>query len=249
MSRRINKLQTAACYVVIAAATAATQPGGYVGSAVCAQCHRAIAATQSKTNMARTWQTPATRILPPAYKEDHAEGPPPSIEYRATRTPDKHLDFVTTLPGHAPVNATVEDVVGAERHGISFLARLHDIEGTKLARDPLLETRYLHSTRENALVLSPGFPDTKPASLESALGRALSLGFEKKCLGCHGQPTSENTTAGIQCESCHGPGRAHLESIASKSAPRKRNTGDAMESCAHCHSGFSPSPIRFPTTC
>ena len=175
--------------------------------------------------MARTWN--GRDLLPSKYKEDHSEGPAPAVVYNATRT-----QFETTLPGRTPVKGTVEAMVGGERHGVSFLMRLRSIEGEQLARGALVEARYLHGTHENALVLSPGFPAAKPTTYESALGRVLSPSFEKKCLDCHGQ-----SQEGVHCESCHGPGKAHLEAVAAGKPHAGFSKAD--ESCAHCHSGFS----------
>lgn len=174
--------------------------------------------------MARTWQGVATHILPPNYKEDRSEG---AVSYHATRT-----QFETDLPGRQPVKGAVEDIIGGERHGVSFLMRVQSVAGAQLARAPLIETRYLHSTHENALTLSPGFPPENPTTYESALGRVLSPSFEKKCLDCHGR-----SEAGVHCESCHGPGKSHLASVAA-GKPRS-GFSKAEESCANCHSGFS----------
>lgn len=218
----------------------ASEPSGYVGFATCGQCHRAIAAVQAKSNMAQTWQGGATHLLPSNYRAEHAEGSGPANIYRASRTARSGLEFEASLPGHAPVKAPVEQVVGGERHGLSFLARVRNIEGAKLARAPLVETRYLHSTHENALVLSPGFPEERPSSYESLVGRALSPSFEKKCLDCHGQPEAAGAAGGVHCESCHGPGRAHLESVAAgKPHAGIANIRPSIDTCAHCHSGFS----------
>src|SRR5258708_3457118 len=217
----------------------------YVAAAACAQCHRAIATTQAKMNMAQPWRGVANRILARAYRGSHAEGPAPSIAYRAVRNGKSDLQFETALPGRPAIMSPVEAVIGGERHGVSFLMRIQAIEGAALARAPLVEARYLHSTHENGLALAAGFPEEKPSSYETALGRALSPSLEKKCLDCHGRPDSTNTTGGIHCESCHGPGRAHLDAVAA-GKPRSgivnpaRLTGEqALESCGQCHSGFS----------
>src|SRR5579884_856103 len=217
------------CAISVVPSVRASDSPGYVGPAVCAQCHRAIAATQGKTNMARTWQSSATHILPPTYNEEHREGP---VTYRATRT-----QFEAALAGHEPVRGVVQDIVGGERHGISFLVRVKSIDGAELARAPLIETRYLHSTHDNTLALSPGFPMDKPTTYEAALGRVLSPSFEKKCLACHGQPGAAGAASGVHCESCHGPGRAHLEASAANKAHAGLQKGE--DSCAQCHSGFS----------
>jgi predicted CXXCH cytochrome family protein len=213
-----------------------SETSAYVGSRVCAQCHRAIAATQAKTNMAQTWQGVATRILTAAYREDHTEGPAPRVSYRAARNGATGLQFETTMPGRPTVKAPIEAVIGGERHGVSFLMRVHSIEGAELARAPLVEARYLHSTHENGLALSAGFPEEKPSSYETALGRALTPSFEKKCLDCHGRPDVTNAGGGVHCESCHGPGRSHLDAVA---AGKPRSGIVKIESCEKCHSGFS----------
>lgn len=224
---------------------AATSADGRVGTAVCAQCHRAIAATQAKTRMARTWQGAGTALLKPDYREEQTEGTSPKIGYRAARSGGNKLVFEAMLPGADPVSAPVEDVVGGDRHGVSFLVRLHSIGGAKLLRAPLIETRFLHSTRENALVLSPGFPSERPVSYETALGRPLSPSFEKKCLDCHGQPATSGSGGGIACEDCHGAGRAHLQAVAAGhphegiTNPAKSEGGRAMQACSQCHSGFA----------
>src|SRR6266852_5545207 len=121
-----------------------SESSAYVGAAACAQCHGAIAINQAKTNMAQTWQGVATRILAPAYRADHAEGPAPAVSYRAARSSATSLQFETTLPGRPAVKSPVEAVIGGERHGVSFLMRVHAIEGGELARAPLVEARYLH---------------------------------------------------------------------------------------------------------
>jgi tetratricopeptide (TPR) repeat protein len=223
-----------------------SESSAYVGSRVCSQCHRAIAATQAKTNMAQTWQgLAATHILTPGYREDRAEGSGQPVSYHVFRNEAKGLQFETVLPGRPPLKAPVEAVIGGERHGVSFLARVRAIEGAQLARATLVEARYLHSTHENGLVLSAGFPEEKPSSYETALGRALSPSFEKKCLDCHGRPDATNADGGVRCESCHGPGRQHLAAAAA-GKPRSgivnpaRLSGDqAMGPCAACHGGFS----------
>ena len=68
---------------------------GYVGAQVCSGCHRDIAASQSKTNMARTWHGAATSQLPAEYVKEHAEG---GVRYRIARTADG-FEFKVALPG------------------------------------------------------------------------------------------------------------------------------------------------------
>ena len=224
----------------------AANSDAFVGSVVCAGCHKDIAASQSQTAMARTWQPLNTRKLPSPYAEEKREGPESAIDYRVHR--DAHgFRYAVQLPGHSASTMKVEALVGGDRHGLSFLMRVPGVEGTSLPRAPLVEGRFLHYAPGNHLELSPGFSTEKPSTFETALGRVLSPQFETKCLTCHGQPRARGSVVeqGVSCESCHEPGREHLVAIARKSAdkaiqnPARLPIAQRMQSCAQCHSGFS----------
>lgn len=218
----------------------------YVGSAACARCHREIAASQAHSNMALTWHGTTTSILPADYSAQFREGPAPEIAYRLSRQLDR-FSFEVGMPGHDALALPVETIVGGRRHGLSFLARLTELGGVPLSRAPLVETRYLYSATEKRLVLSAGFPVEKPSSYETALGRVLSPGFEKKCLACHGLNTHQEVNeSGVRCEACHGPGGPHLAAVANGGKgglgivnPARLANGRSLEICAQCHSGFS----------
>jgi len=232
--------------LALCSAVFASNGPGYVGSDVCAGCHKNIAATQSHTAMARTWQGAGTKLLPPNYSERHAEGPDPAIQYRIERSGGK-LQFHIQMPKRQPLSYPVETTMGGTRHGLSFLFRVPDLEGSKLPRAPLVEARYLHYVPHDRLELSPGFPESKPANYETALGRVLTPAFGAKCLSCHGEPRvhGARTEAGVGCENCHGPGQPHLAALSKGSAdkailnPDKLPVKDQMKPCSQCHSGFS----------
>ncbi len=219
---------------------------GYLGREVCAGCHKGIAATQAQTAMALTWQGTAPRQVPPNSEETQTEGPDPAIDYAIRRTANQ-LFFEIRMPGQTPLQFPIEVTMGGRRHGLSFLARVADLDGLHLARAPLVETRYLHYAPRNRLELSPGFPKDKPTTYETAIGRVLTPHFEEKCLACHGAPGSvaPHLETGVTCESCHGPGQAHLKALASKSNdkgilnPGKLPPSEQMKPCSECHAGFS----------
>jgi len=203
--------------------------------------------------MALTWQGTSPKLIPSNYASKRDEGPAPDIQYSLHR--DQHgLRFQVQMPAGAPLAFPVEATTGGSRHGLSLLIRLHDLDGLPLARPPLIETRYLYSSPDRNLALSPGFPAEKPANYETAFGRVLTPAFEKKCLTCHGQPRSEggHNIAGITCESCHGPGRSHLTALAQKTEdkgilnPAKLPPAEQMRPCSQCHSGFSPVQDPMP---
>jgi predicted CXXCH cytochrome family protein len=225
---------------------------GYLGSDVCAGCHKQIALTQFQTNMARTWQGVATRQLPANYSETRAEGPEPAIKYAVRRTGDQ-AQYRVQMPGQSALEFPVEDVIGGKRHGITFLYRVPELEGLPLPRSPLVEGRYIHSVLENGLALELGFPEEKPSGYETAFGRVLTPSLEKRCLSCHPAPRTLGTQlqSGVACENCHGPGQAHLAALAAHSPdlailnPGKLPIAERMRPCSQCHagSGFVEDPM------
>ena len=153
----------------------------------------------------------------------------------------------------SPLEVPVELVVGGRRHGRSFLARVTEIEGEKLQYAPLVETRFLESAHETELVLSPGFPSEQPVSYETAIGRVLGPSLEKKCLTCHGLAAEHETTEqGVRCESCHGPGEAHLKAVMHGNSqsgivnPDKLTVDESLALCGRCHSGFGNPAAPMP---
>jgi predicted CXXCH cytochrome family protein len=216
---------------------------GYLGTRVCSGCHGSIATAQAHTAMAQTWQSAVSLHPAVGSQESHSEGPDPAIHYVISKAADK-LSFEVSMPGNPPVRLPIETVMGGKRHGLSFLARVSEIDGFHLVRAPLIETRYLHYAPENRLELSPGFPREKPTSYHTALGRVLTPRFEEKCLSCHGAPRAHGE-AGVGCESCHGAGRGHLSALAAKTVdkgilnPAKLPIAEQMKPCSECHAGFS----------
>ncbi|HEX2444850.1 MAG TPA: multiheme c-type cytochrome [Vicinamibacterales bacterium] len=82
----------------------------------------------------------------------------------------------------------------------------------------------------------------------TALNRLTASERQQECVGCHvtgadrlidvgGQPANSN----VQCESCHGPGRAHVES-AKTGGPGKGNIvrKPTSAACERCHNKKSP---------
>jgi len=220
--------------------------GGYLGRDVCAGCHRDIAKVQAGTNMARTWQDPAAQQRPANYSETHAEGPAPEIAYELKGT-GPNLQFQVQMPGQPVVGFPVETMVGGQRHGVSFLFRVPALQGLPLPVPRLLEARYFHYAGQNKLAFSLGFPEEKPTSYETAMGRVLTPYLEKRCLGCHGAPRTHGTRVeiGVSCENCHGPGQPHLAALSAHSRdlamwnPNKLPMTERMQPCTQCHAGSS----------
>jgi hypothetical protein len=85
--------------------------------------------------------------------------------------------------------------------------------------------------------------------MDEALGRELDLSRVKQCFGCHntaavtdGKLNLAEMIPGVTCESCHGPGARHIESVKAGTAttPEIVNPAqmepDAMNDfCGCCH--------------
>ena len=220
---------------------------GYLGSNVCAGCHKAIALSQARTNMARTWRGVAPNPQVPAgFFQTHVEGPAPEIHYQLKRT-GKTLLYTVQMAGQPALSFPIETMVGGDRHGLSFLFRVPDLDGLTLPRARLLEARYFHYAKENKLAFSLGFPVEKPTSYETAFGRVLTPYLEKRCLGCHGAPRTFGTHVehGVACENCHGPGQHHLAALGAHSRdlgilnPDKLPVPERFRPCTQCHAGSS----------
>jgi predicted CXXCH cytochrome family protein len=197
----------------------------YTGPEVCATCHKAIAETQSKTAMARTWRGSSNTASTLNFDEG-------ALHYEV------HGNEFSV----ASVKTHVDAMVGGDRHGISFLLGLDQFGGITLDRPAMVEARYAMA-HTGALVLSPGFRKEKPADHEDELGRTLSPTFQTRCLSCHGKPGTlgANAQGGVGCEGCHGPSLAHVESIKTGQMirPVSLKGANSMQACAQCHSSLS----------
>ena len=213
---------------------------------MCAGCHKAIAATQANTAMAKTWHGTVTSSLPASFDASKSEGTDPVTTYNVRRRAD-HLDYSLSSPSGTKLTLPVSMIVGGKRHGLSFLERVERIDDIPLDRPALIEGRYAYNAAHKQLVLSPGFALEKPRTFEDAVGNVLSPVFEQRCLECHGKPDTlgAGKEGGVHCESCHGPGFGHLSAVG-KGNPREgvlnpaRLAGkEQMAVCAQCHTGFT----------
>jgi hypothetical protein len=80
----------------------------------------------------------------------------------------------------------------------------------------------------------------------TTLNRLSSADQQKDCAGCHltGALTpilneGKAVNAGVQCETCHGPGRAHAESAVA-GTPTPMPVKPNQKLCEQCHNSNSP---------
>jgi hypothetical protein len=82
----------------------------------------------------------------------------------------------------------------------------------------------------------------------TAINRLTASERQQVCVGCHVTGADrlldvdgKQPNANVQCESCHGPGRAHVEATKS-GGPGKGNIvrKPAQQTCERCHNAKSP---------
>lgn len=99
------------------------------------------------------------------------------------------------------------------------------------------------------LAITMGHITYPPHSLGRALGNPLSQPDARKCFACHataavanGQLQIVKMIPGVTCESCHGPGAAHIAAVRSGNLahlhifnPGRLSTGQMTAFCGACH--------------
>jgi len=238
----------------------------YVGASACRACH-----PDHHASWRRTFHSSMTQLPDRAAVRGRFDGAPVTL-FGATATPfERDGRFFFHLPavgGDGPRDAEVALCVGSRRYQ-QYFERVDGPSGTVFRRLPLLwhigEGRWLHM---NGVFLEA---DDDDWSRHQAL-------WNVNCVFCHNtgvapglKPVADTgdkrfdthvADVGIACESCHGPGRAHVALYTSpvsryraelgSGAARGRAVVDPMrvgqaESaalCGQCHAQRIPDSIE-----
>jgi Tetratricopeptide repeat len=209
------------------------EPGGYVGSKVCAQCHAPIANKYSRTDMGRSMSEITTSLL---------EKIPNSTSVVDDRT-QKHFglyledgelfqsEFEKGPDGKEAFREThqVKWIIGSGANGFGALLKRGDF---------LFEAPLSFYSKTQSWALSPGYEFG-----DYGFNRPILPG----CIACHsGQPRAVLGGNGrfleppfhelaIGCENCHGPGAAHVHEI---------EEGDSSTSTSPTHSIVNPAKLQ-----
>ena len=232
----------------------------YVDPAVCATCHASIAATYSKTGMGRSFH----RADKPGDEEDYSNRN--SVAHRASgmtytmvQRNGKLFQRRHTVGFDGRETSVVEEsvdyVIGSGNHAHTYLHRTKQGKLTELPVSWYRESR--------SWGMSPGYDRANQEDFRRTI--------PQECLFCHnGYPQSaaassdadvfpEKLPDGIDCQRCHGPGRAHVAAATSHDSslelirssivnPRKLPRDRQMDVCMQCHLETSsrdmPNEIR-----
>lgn len=204
---------------------------GYVGSKACSGCHKQIYDDYVKTPMGRA-ASPAAEHLALAQERTVVAHDKFDRKFEVY-VENGRLYQAETGPQFRAAHP-VEYAIGSGVNGLSFIVR----RGDYLFQAPLS-----YYSRARGWSLSPGY-------------EFADLGFNRPiatmCIACHsGRPQPVADRAGlfldppfrelaIGCESCHGPGRAHVTRGGAKAAivnPVRLPAARAEDICMNCHQG------------
>lgn len=223
-----------------------TKRGGarqdYVGAAACASCHRAQAATQQQSSMARTGDRAVDSGL---FRTRDA------LTFRADRfsyTINRHDNQIaySVTDGGRSISAPLAWAFGAGNVGQSFLferdGRVH-------------ESRVSYYDSIGRLDFTPNRAPGAVSVLEDAMSRVVPAAEVRRCFACHttasgtglGDVNFAELIPGVTCEACHGPGSRHvaaMRSVTSRSTDigmlrvRALSPADSVDLCGSCHATF-----------
>jgi hypothetical protein len=210
----------------------------FAGTAECAKCHEQIAVTQRATPMAQA-STPAANspIL-----RSHSDLTDQRAAYRYELSTIGDAVKFSVAEGADSLSASVEWAFGLGHKGQTYL---YERNGE------FYESHLSFYKNLQALDLTTGHNENDTDDLKSAMGRWLDASEARRCFGCH---TTASTTAekfdashltpGVQCESCHGPGAAHVAAMKSGKIeqgraailnPRRLDAVASVDFCGACH--------------
>ena len=225
--------------------TLAETPTAYVGSAACGACHPDIHQLQRASNHAQTMRAPSQEwaqqyATPSSQKHDPETG----LDYVISQTESGVVLAARDLERGRTGTLPVEYLIGSGHHGFSplgffqtqwvFLA-LSYFQGVGWDLSPVQGEQQIQFRRE--------FP----------FGELITQTNARRCFGCHttrlvetgggfNLPASE---LGVTCESCHGPGRAHVEAVRARRPelailnPGKLSAEGQLRVCERCHNPAS----------
>lgn len=210
----------------------------FVGMAACAECHEQIIGAHRDSGMARAMQ-------PASVADILRANPKLSLKSgRFTYTLERKGDdtFYSVTDGVNTLTEKILYAMGQGKAGQTYVYR-HGVD--------YYESRVSFYRAVQGLDITIGHqPPTDDETIVNALGRRTPHDEIRDCFGCHTtagvtatQILADRMVPGVNCESCHGAGSAHIEAMKAHvyDDPKIYNpgllNGDELsqEFCGKCH--------------
>jgi hypothetical protein len=238
---------------------------GYIGAAVCRECHPGESALFARSGHHRTlWPAQSDRNPVLAWLDGKSVSDPefPDVTW-SYHLRDGKLLAEHTIDGRTDT-ITLDYGFGSGTHGVTFVTLQ---AGSDAGLDPTgIEHRLSYFADGRRLGITPGQERQPEQTLERSSitsGRALGTDLAQKCFACHATLTStvarnrlEPATMipTVSCERCHGPALEHVQAARRGETELSMRMGhDRVEPsveislCGDCHRlprVLSPSQIR-----
>jgi predicted CXXCH cytochrome family protein len=203
----------------------------YVGNEGCKPCHLPEFNAHHNSYHDTSLREADTARLGPALPP---EGVVPLAGYRV-QSAGTRLSLVRG-EGSSSESRTLTYALGSGKLGVTYVS----VNGNSL-----METKMSYFPPYKLWEKTPG--QEVHSNADTPFGREHPETEGKMCLGCHTTtvPTSgllvPKAMFGVGCESCHGPGKAHIDAVASNSRDLKmenlgkRTPARLNELCGRCH--------------
>ena len=219
----------------------------YVNGDACADCHRDIAETYRKTGMGRSFSIPTAANVVEDYAHANTVFHEPSgLHYTMVERNGEFFERRSQAGFDGKETNVMEEridyAIGSGNHSRTYLHRAPDGQLIELPVS-------WYSEGSGYWAMSPGYDWKNQADF----GRAIT----GECMFCHnGYPEGDaglersmfpaTLPQGIDCQRCHGPGRAHVEAARSGHAtqellwstivnPGRLGRERQLEVCMQCH--------------
>jgi len=230
------------------------QIADYVGTEVCATCHKDVADAWRQSHHALAWTEPTEKNV-----LGNFDGATFSLHGVTTRFFKRGKTFFveTDGPDGAATIYEIKGVVGIE----PLQQYLVETEPGRLqALDTawsVAERRWYHLYPEQNLLAGNGLHWTGPyKTWNSRCAECHATGYEKRYDPRRRQFASRQQEIGVGCEACHGPGSVHVKRAGKSSTAQndagfviaygKKSAETEIQQCAGCHSRREPVAADSP---
>ena len=204
----------------------------FVGSEKCGACHAEHFRQHETHPMVLTGRAVTAKNLGTWFSDERLKKP---VAWRANDVPHYRTDPDGVVLASGSRSVLVGAVLGSGARGFTPIAA----EGGRTIR----ELRLSFSAPHESWLMTPGSDrDRDP------LGTPDSAEQSRECLECHGTLLAwrndvldfGESSFGVQCERCHGPGSAHLEAVQAGNPSAIFNPGalradQQVQFCGECH--------------